>query len=59
MVKTEFVKNKLDASFTLNLVEVLRPLKPMAPSQPTSNITQAIPSSVATAKIAARQSCYA
>jgi len=49
MMKTEFAENKLDAGFTVNLMEMLRSLKPVAPSKPTPNITRTIPLSIATA----------
>ena len=49
MMEREFAAHKLDAGFTFNLMETLRSLKPVAPAEPTSNITRAIPLSIATA----------
>jgi len=49
MIATEFAEHKLDAGFTVNLMKMLRSLKPISPSKPTPNITRTIPLSIATA----------
>jgi RNA polymerase sigma factor (sigma-70 family) len=49
MMEMEFSQRKLDADFTVNLMEILRSLKPIAPPRPTPNIERAIPFSIATA----------
>jgi len=49
VMEIEFYQHKLDAGFTVNLMEMLRSLKPIAPPKPTPNIARAIPLSIATA----------
>ncbi|MFQ6041244.1 MAG: RNA polymerase sigma factor [Candidatus Poribacteria bacterium] len=49
VMETEFAGHKLDAGFTVNLMRILRSLKPIAPSRSTPNIARAIPLSIATA----------